>query len=413
MFVNSSLSSNFGNTNKRIKMFGFNNTEIAFITKTNNQLIKAWWLFKIVSSPFLVKAGKHFINFANAIRLPIKWLIKPTIYSHFCGGENLEECSPTVEILSKHNVKSILDYSVEGKEADEDIELAMQETLKAIEHAAGNPEIPFAVFKPTAFAPFHILEKAAAGVLQSEEDKHESLKFEERIEKLFGKGSELNIPVMIDAEETWIQDYLDRLVKHMMEKYNREKVTVFNTLQMYRHDRLEFLERSLSEAKEGNYLLGIKLVRGAYMEKERARAEKLTIPSPIHPDKPSTDKAYNDALSFCINNLDRIQVFNGTHNEESCIHLMKLMEEKGISPDDVRIFTSQLYGMSDHISFNMAREGYNVAKYIPYGPVKHVLPYLIRRAEENTSVAGQTGRELSLLSQEKKRRKNKKTNYAD
>jgi proline dehydrogenase len=394
-------------------MFGFNNTEVAFITKTNNQLIKAWWLFKIVSSPFLVKAGKLFISVANTMRLPIKWLIKPTIYSHFCGGENLDECSPTVEMLARHNVKSILDYSVEGKETDEDIELAMQETLKAIEHAAGNPQIPFAVFKPTAFAPFHILEKAAAEALHSEQEKHESLKFEERIETLFRRGYELNIPVMIDAEETWIQDYIDRLVKNMMEKYNLEKVVVFNTLQMYRHDRLEFLEKSLSEAKEGNYLLGIKLVRGAYMEKERARAEKHGIPSPIYPDKPSTDKAYNDALSFCVANLDRIQLFNGTHNEESCIHLMKLMREKGITPEDKRIFTSQLFGMSDHISFNMAREGYNVAKYIPYGPVKHVLPYLIRRAEENTSVAGQTGRELSLLSQEKKRRRNKKTNHAD
>ncbi len=388
-----------------VHMIEFNNTEIAFNTKSSRQLFKAWWLFKIVASPCMVKTGKLFIQLANAIRFPVKWFVKPTIYSHFCGGETLPECSQTVAILARHNVKSILDYSVEGKEREEDIQLALQETLKAIEYAAKDANIPFAVFKPTAFAPFHILEKASAGQLDSMEDKAEAEKFEERIEKLFRAGFDLDIPVMIDAEETWIQDYIDDLVGRMMEKYNKKKAIVYNTLQMYRHDRLAFLEKSLQESVEGNYFLGIKLVRGAYMEKERARAEKMNYPSPIHPDKPSTDKAYDDALAFCVKHIERISLFNGTHNEASCRFLAGIMNEKGLLPDDRRIYSSQLFGMSDHISFNMARAGYNVAKYIPYGPVKHVLPYLIRRAEENTSVAGQTGRELFLLTAERKRRK--------
>lgn len=389
-------------------MLEFNNTETAFITKSNSQLLKAWWLFKIVASPFMVKTGKFFIRFADSLRIPVGWLVKPTIFSHFCGGETLDKCTPTVEILAKYNVKSILDYSVEGKENEEDIQLALDETLKAIRYASKNEQIPFAVFKPTAFAPFHILEKASANQLISDGDKREAGKFEERIELLFRTGYELNTPVMIDAEETWIQDYIDALVKKMMEKFNMEKAIVYNTLQMYRHDRLAFLEKSLKEAKEGNYYLGMKLVRGAYMERERARATKMKYPSPIHPDKPATDKAYDDALAFCINHIDKISLFNGTHNEESCLHLISLMKAKSLEPNHPKVFSSQLFGMSDHITFNMAKDGYNVAKYIPYGPVKHVLPYLIRRAEENTSVAGQTGRELSLLTQERKRRKLKK-----
>lgn len=389
-------------------MLDFNNTETAFVTKNNRQLLKAWWLFKIVASPFMVKTGKLFISFANSLRLPVGWFVRPTIFSHFCGGETLDKCAPTVEILAKHNVKSILDYSVEGKENEEDIQLAMDETLKAIRYAAQNEHIPFAVFKPTAFAPFHILEKASANQLINEEDKTGAAQFEERIELLFRTGYELNTPVMIDAEETWIQDYIDALVKKMMEKYNKEKAIVYNTLQMYRHDRLAFLEKSLKEADEGNYYLGMKLVRGAYMERERARAEKMNYPSPIHPDKPATDKAYDDALTFCINHMDKISLFNGTHNEASCLHLISLLKEKGLEPNHPKVFSSQLFGMSDHITFNMAQAGYNLAKYIPYGPVKHVLPYLIRRAEENTSVAGQTGRELSLIEQERKRRKSKK-----
>lgn len=383
----------------------FNNTETAFIVKSDGQLLKAWWLFKMVSFPRLVKFGKVLLAIARFLHVPIKWMVKPTIFAHFCGGETLESCAPVVERLAAHNVRSILDYSVEGKESEEDITAALDETLRAVRHAAADVNIPFAVFKPTAFAPFDILEKAAAGELRTETEKAEAAKFEKRLETLFRAAGEGNEPIMIDAEETWIQSYIDGVVHRMMETYNTKKAIVYNTLQMYRHDRLSFLEKALAAAEKGNYFLGIKLVRGAYMEKERARAEKLGYPSPIHPDKPATDKAYDDALTFCVEHIDRISVFNGTHNEASCLHLMGLLKKKGLPSNDPRVYSSQLCGMSDHISFNMARAGYNVAKYIPYGPVKHVLPYLIRRAEENTAVAGQTGRELRLLSEERKRRK--------
>ncbi len=383
----------------------FGNTEVAFITKTDGQLRKAWWLFKVVSFPRLVKAGKALLGLAGALRFPVRWLLKPTIFSHFCGGETLEECAPVVQRLAAHNVRSILDYSVEGTESDEDIAAALDETLRAVRHAAADRNIPFAVFKPTAFAPFGILEKAAAGTLETDEEKAEAAKFEERLETLFRAAWEGGEAIMIDAEETWIQSAIDDVVTAMMEKYNRQKAIVYNTLQMYRHDRLDFLERALAAAEKGGYFLGIKLVRGAYMEKERARAAELGYRSPIHPDKAATDKAYDDALTFCVRHIDRISLFNGTHNEASCQHLMDLMRRGGLEPADPRVYSSQLFGMSDHISFNMARAGYNVAKYIPYGPVKHVLPYLIRRAEENTAVAGQTGRELRLIEEELERRR--------
>ncbi len=386
-------------------MTPFGNTEIAFITKTNGQLRKAWWLFKAVSFPRLVKVGKALLGLAGALRFPVRWLLKPTIFGHFCGGETLEECAPVVERLAAHNVRSILDYSVEGTESDEDIAAALDETLRAVRHATADGNIPFAVFKPTAFAPFEILEKAAAGTLGTGEEKAAAAKFEERLETLFRAAWEGGEAIMIDAEETWIQSYVDSVVTAMMEKYNREKAIVYNTLQMYRQDRLDFLERALAAAEKGGYFLGIKLVRGAYMEKERARAAELGYPSPIHPDKAATDKSYDDALAFCVRHIDRISLFNGTHNEASCLHLMDLMRRAGLEPADPRVYSSQLYGMSDHISFNMARMGYNVAKYIPYGPVKHVLPYLIRRAEENTAVAGQTGRELRLIEEELERRR--------
>ena len=386
-------------------MTPFGNTEVAFITKTDGQLRRAWGLFKAVSFPRLVKAGKALLGLARALRFPVRWLLKPTVFSHFCGGETLEECAPVVERLAAHNVRSILDYSVEGTESDEDIAAAMDETLRAVRHAAADRNIPFAVFKPTAFAPFEILEMAAAGTLETGEEKAESAKFKERLETLFRAAWEGGEAIMIDAEETWIQSTIDDVVTAMMERYNRQKAIVYNTLQMYRHDRLDFLEKALAAAEKGGYFLGIKLVRGAYMEKERARAAELGTPSPIHPDKAATDKAYDDALAFCVRHIDRISLFNGTHNEASCLHLMDLMRRAGLEPADPRIYSSQLYGMSDHISFNMARAGYNVAKYIPYGPVKHVLPYLIRRAEENTAVAGQTGRELRLIEEELERRR--------
>lgn len=383
----------------------FQNTGTAFQYKTDSELRRAVMLFRAMSKPWLVKTGNFIATAALKAGLPVEWLIRPTIFRHFCGGENIDESLEVIEKLAKFNVKSILDYSVEAKEDDEDINEVLKETLKTIEIASVNPGIPFAVFKPTAFASAVLLTKASSGSRLSPSEQQELDKFRERIHTLCLTASEKNIPILIDAEESFYQDIIDKVAAEMMALFNSKKAIVYNTLQMYRHDRTKFLSNCLEIAEKDNYLLGIKLVRGAYLEKERLRAGKMGYPSPVHPDKESTDRAYDNALTFCIENINRISVFNGTHNEKSCLHMIAEMEKHNIANDDPRAYHSQLYGMSDHISFNLAKSGYNVAKYLPYGPIREVLPYLIRRAEENKSVAGQTGRELKLLKTEMKRRK--------
>lgn len=386
-------------------MISFNSTEIAFKIKSNKELKRAHFLFKAISSRVLVKVGGDLSNFAIRIHFPIKWIVKPTIYSHFCGGETIEDCLPTVTKLSKYNVQSVLDYSVEGKENTEEIEAALNETLQTIQNAAKNENIPFAVFKPTAFGSDAVLEKKSAGEELNEEEELASQDFVSRIGKLCRTASELQVPIMIDAEDYCYQKFIDEVVNAMMAKYNKKKAIVYNTYQMYRTDRMDVFRKDLEKAREGNYFMGIKFVRGAYMERERERAARLGYPSPIHPDKERTDKDYDAALKLAVENIDKVSIFNGTHNENSSLHLARLMEEHGISKDDPRCYFSQLYGMSDHISFNLAHEGYNVAKYLPYGPVKSVIPYLIRRTEENTSIGGQTSRELNLILRERDRRK--------
>jgi len=383
----------------------FENTEIAFKSKSNKDLKKSYLLFKTLSYPWLVKCSKIATQVALGIHFPIKWAVKPTIYNHFVGGETIEECLPRVSELEKYSVKGILDYSVEGGKTNEDIERALSETLKSIKNAGINKNIPFCVFKPTAFAAAEVLEKASKPEPLSDEIKREAEKFKERVNQLCHEAFLQNIPILIDAEDFAYQSFIDEVVTEMMRTYNKKKAIVFNTLQMYRWDRLNFLTDEYAKALEGNYYLGMKFVRGAYMEKEREKAEKAGYASPIQHDKLSTDRDFDAGIRFSIEHIDRISVFCGTHNEESCQNLIHLMDRHSLSKNDERIYFAQLYGMSDHISFNLASLGYNVAKYIPYGPVKHVLPYLIRRAEENTSVAGQTGRELNLIIQEKQRRK--------
>ncbi len=385
-------------------MVSFDSTEIAFKIKSNKELNRAHFLFRAISSRFLVKVGGAMSNFAIRIHFPIKWIVKPTIYSHFCGGETIEDCLPTVSKLSKYNVHSILDYSVEGKENTEEIEAALNETLQTVQNAAKNENIPFAVFKPTAFGSDAVLAKKSAGEELNEEEEKASQEFISRIGKLCRTASELQVPIMIDAEDYCYQKFIDEVVNEMMAKHNKEKTIVYNTYQMYRTDRMDVFRNDLEKARKGNYFMGIKFVRGAYMERERERAARLGYTSPIHPDKESTDKYFDAALKFAVENIDKVSIFNGTHNENSSLYLTRLMEENGISKDDPRCYFSQLYGMSDHISFNLAHEGYNVAKYLPYGPVKSVIPYLIRRTEENTSIGGQTSRELSLIVQERDRR---------
>ncbi len=389
-------------------MISFENTEIAFKSKSNTDLFRAYLLFKLISKNGLVKITNGFLGLALKLHLPIKFLVKPTVYSHFVGGENISDSMKAVRLLEQFNVKGILDYSVEGKESIDDINNALAETLDSIKNAGQNPNVPFAVFKPTAFTTSTVLEKVSAGSPLSDAEKQEAQNFRDRVNTLCEAAHKANVPILIDAEDSWYQNFIDDVVEKMMEQYNKEKAIVFNTLQMYRWDRLDFLKKSYEKSVAGNYFLGIKFVRGAYMEKERERAEQKNYKSPIQPDKESTDNDYNAGLKFCLDHLDTISVFNGSHNEYSAQYMARLMDEKQIAKDDHRCFFAQLYGMSDHISFNLADAGYNVAKYVPYGPVKHVMPYLFRRAEENTSVAGQTGRELSLLIKERKRRKAQK-----
>ncbi len=388
-------------------MIDLKNTEIAFISKSDKDLKKARLMYKIMANRTITRTAKVLAKFAQSIRFPVNWAVKPTIYQQFVGGETIDECKKTVENNAKFNVKSILDYSVEGGESKEAIESALQETLRTIDNAANNPNIAFAVFKPTAFTTEHILNKMGAGEPLSDQEKIDVEDFINRVDTLCKKAFDLNVRILIDAEDSWYQNFIDETVEKMMQKYNKEKAIVFNTWQMYRWDRLDHLKMSYQKALDGNYFLGAKFVRGAYMEKERARALKMGYKSPICETKEETDKSYNDALHFSFEHRDRVSIFNGTHNEDSSLLLADLMLKENVNPSLETIWFSQLLGMSDHISFNLAKHGFNVTKYLPYGPVKHVLPYLFRRAEENTSVKGQTGRELSLLSQEAKRRKSK------
>jgi proline dehydrogenase len=390
------------------RMISFENTEIAFRYKTNSDLSRARMLFSAIASPALVSIGKTLTYTALKLHLPVAWAIKPTLYRHFVGGESLKECEKTVELLGRYGVCSILDYSVEGGKDPVTMQRTLEETLRSVVNAGAHPMIPFSVFKPTAFASQDVLTRASENTVSDEKTAAAVQFFRESVEKLCRTAYENDIPIMIDAEDSWYQPFVDQVVTEMMEKYNTKKAIVYNTLQMYRTDRLDFLAESLRKAEEGNYFLGIKFVRGAYMEKERKRAAERGYPSPIQPDKEATDRNYDAGLVFTVEHIDRISVFNGSHNENSNRLLTELIAKHGLKKNDDRIWFSQLYGMSDHISFNLAAEGYNVTKYIPYGPVRNILPYLIRRAEEHTSIAGQTGRELSLLKQERERRNGKK-----
>lgn len=386
----------------------FSDTSIAFESKTNEDLKRAHLLFKAIGMNWLVQAGAPLVNMAFAMNLPISGIIRKTVFKQFCGGESIEECEATTDLLAKYHIGTILDYSVEGKEEEAVFEATCNEILRTIEKAKGNSKIPFCVFKPTGIASMTLLTKISAKEQLNKEQHDELTATRDRMNRICKAAHDNDVRLFIDAEETWTQDAIDALVREMMLKYNKEKAIVFNTAQLYRHDRVEFIKRCYFDAQTNNYFLGFKLVRGAYMEKERERAKEMGYNSPIYPTKKATDKGYDDAVRFCVEHIDRIAICAGTHNESSSEMLVKLMEEKNIAKNDPRIYFSQLLGMSDHISFNLSHAGYNVVKYVPYGPVKNVLPYLIRRAQENTSVKGQTGRELSLILTEMKRRGMKK-----
>lgn len=383
----------------------FYDTAIAFQGKTDKELRHANFLFTMMKNRGLVKTGTSILNFANKLGISTSWALESTIYRHFVGGRDIAECLPVVEKLERYNVKSILDYSVEGNTTAEGMQRTLEETLRTIENASRHSSIPFAVFKPTAFAAPHLFHNAVQGKPFDDTMERLYLDFQERVEILCKRAYELDVPILIDAEESWYQYLIDETCEKMMEKYNKEKAIVFNTLQMYRHDRVKFLKHSINKARKDFYYFGVKFVRGAYMERERERAMQKGYPSPICDNKYETDNSYNEGLLVSLDNIDVVEIFSGSHNEESNLLLAKEMINRGLKADDRRVWFSQLYGMSDHISFNLAHAGFNVTKYVPYGPVKSVMPYLLRRAEENTSISGQTTRELSLIEKERWRRR--------
>lgn len=382
----------------------FQDTKTAFADKTNSELREKYRLFKMMNSPILNTIGTTSAKLALSIGLPVEWLIKNTIFEQFCGGETIEECGPTIDKLGNSNIGTILDYSVEGKSAEEDFERTKEETILNLKRAKNDIDIPFAVFKVTGIAPLGTLEKISNDLELKESNKVKWENAQRRVGEICEYAHSIEQPVFIDAEESWIQNAIDFLATEMMKKYNREHPIVFNTIQLYRHDRLQYLKDSHKQAKEDGYILAVKLVRGAYMEKERERAKELNYESPIQPNKAATDRDFNLAIEYCLENIEDIAFVAGTHNEESVQMLAQLMEDKGIEHNHPHVFFSQLFGMSDNLSYILADNNYNVSKYVPYGPVSDAVPYLIRRAKENTSVMGQVSRELDLISKELKRR---------
>ena len=387
------------------KQPNFDNTEVAFRQKTNTELKKAYWLFKMIGSNFLTKVGPPITNFFLNIGLPIQGAIKATIFQQFCGGETIAECDTAIAQLAKGGVGTILDYSVEGEEEEVVFDETCQEIIRTILRADGDKNIPITVFKITGIGRFALLEKIDAKQTLTADEQAEFDKVKLRCEMICRTAFEKAVPIMIDAEETWIQNTIDELALDMMRKFNQERIIVYNTYQMYRHDKLADMKADHLIAKAAGFILGVKMVRGAYMEKERKRADEMGYPSPIQKDKESTDKDYNESLRYCVDHIEEIAIVCGTHNEESSRLLTYLLDEKKVAHNHPHIYFAQLLGMSDNLSFNLADANYNVAKYVPYGPIKAVMPYLFRRAQENTSVAGQTGRELGLIERELKRRK--------
>ena len=385
----------------------FDNTQVAFSLKSDTELDRAYFLFKMIDNQPLVRIGTAVTNFALKANLPVEGLIRATVFDHFCGGVNEDDCLSVVDKMYTKGVSSVLDYSVEGKEEENQFDAALEMTLKTIEFAKERKAIPFAVFKPTGFGRFELYEKIGEQTALNADEQAEWNRVVARFDLVCSEAHKKNVALLIDGEETWMQDAADDLVTDMMRKYNKEKAIVFNTLQLYRWDRLDYLKKLHEKAKNEGFFIGMKLVRGAYMEKEIARAIEKGYPSPICETKEATDKNYDDTVRYMADHLGMMSIFAGTHNELSTYKLMDIMKEKGINNNDDRFWFGQLYGMSDNISYNLAANGYNVAKYLPFGPVKDVMPYLIRRAEENTSVAGQTSRELSMIKSERNRRKGK------
>jgi proline dehydrogenase len=391
-------------SSNELKKLSFEDTHIAFASKNNFALQKAYWIFAIMNQNWIVKLGTFFIKLFLFLHFPIKKLIKTTIFQQFCGGESIEDCENTIQGLNKVSIGTILDYSVEGEENEKSFLKTKNEILRTIEKAHQELSIPFAVFKVTGIFSSELLEQFQTGPLDEEDEQSFTLS-KEYMHEICQKAFDLRVRLFIDAEESWIQNSIDLLSYEMMEKFNKNEVIIYNTFQMYRVDMLGNLSKAIKSAKDQHYSLGVKLVRGAYLEKERQRSHEENYSEPLHKSKHDTDRDFNAAVDLCLQNLETVYFCVGTHNEESCIHLCDKMNAMGIVNNHKQIHFAQLLGMSDNISYNLAHFGYNVAKYVPYGPVEAVMPYLFRRAEENSSIAGQTSREFALIKKEVNRRK--------
>jgi len=379
-------------------MINFDDTKAVFAHKSKRELRKSYYLFSILQHSLLVKIGSLLLKISFFLRIPVKKLIKITIFNQFCGGENIQDCSKKINELYEFGIGTILDYSVEGKEKESDFEKTKEEIIQTILFSAKNSKIPFTVFKITGLGKSSLIEKASLDFQSLEDDELVALNLiAMRVDEICKVASENRVPIFVDAEDSWYQDYIDKVVESMIFKYNNQFSIVYNTIQLYRHDRIQYMKDLISRCNSNGKTLGLKLVRGAYMEKEREQATKKNYPDPIQKDKQATDNDFTKAVEFCVENIETVSLCAGTHNEKSVLHLTDLMKKRALKNNDSRIWFAQLLGMSDHISYNLSKEGYNVAKYVPYGPIKEVIPYLIRRAEENTSVSGQTGRELSLI----------------
>jgi proline dehydrogenase len=383
----------------------FDDTATAFSYKSDQELKKAHFIFSTVNHPWVSAMATGAVKLGLKLHLPIETIIRKTVFDHFVGGTSIADSEDVIHKLGSFGVGTILDYSVEGEKSETGFDQTTEELIRTIEKAKKSKHIPFSVFKVTGLGSTDLLDKIQSGATLSADENAAFERVRSRVDRICRKAYENKVPVLVDAEETWIQEPIDNLAYEMMAKYNKEKAIVFNTYQMYRTDSLSNLKKSYQTAVDNNYFLGAKVVRGAYMEKERERATSMGYPSPIQADKESSDKAFNEALVFCVEHIDRISVMCGSHNEYSNKFLTQLMAKNSLSNDDPRIWFAQLFGMSDNISFNLSRAGYSVAKYVPYGPVRSVMPYLLRRAAENTSVAGQSSRELTMIRKELKRRK--------
>jgi len=383
----------------------FADTSIAFLYKSDLELRKSYFLFSLINNPVLSKLGANIVKIALKLKLPIKGIIRNTIFRHFCGGESIQQCDRTIGKLAEYHIKTILDYAAEGDSTKSTFDSTVDEILNTVKKASQNPNIPFCVFKPTGIAPMDLLEKVQLSKKLSDGEKKEFELVRQRFDSIAKACYDHSIRLYIDSEDSYYQDTIDLLVAELMERYNVDKVVVFNTYQMYRKGMLQRLVQVNEKGKKEGYKVGAKLVRGAYMEKERARAKEYGYEDPIQPDKASTDLQYNDALEYCIKNIDNMELCSGSHNENSNYQLINLMLQHRLMKNDGRVYFAQLYGMSDHISFNLAYGGFNVVKYVPYGKIETVMPYLFRRAEENTSISGQSSRELELITKELSRRK--------